>query len=70
MHKVLNKENDIATVRDDQRSTMDYYSNFLKKAISGDFNIILMDIDGNDDLEQGDDVKMIDAFEEEAIFEV
>lgn len=45
-------QNDIATVKD-QRSVKECYSNSFRKVETKDVNVILIDIDENDDLEQG-----------------
>lgn len=69
-------ENEIATVRGNKRSVRECYTNFPRKAEPRAVNVILMNIDEDDDLEQwrnpkqGNDVEMIDAFEEETVFEV
>lgn len=42
-------EHSISTVKDDQRSARECYSNFFKKAESRDVNLILRDNDTNDD---------------------
>lgn len=46
-------ENGIAIVREHQISAGECYTNSLRKAKSMDVNAILMDIDINNDLEQG-----------------
>lgn len=66
----------IATVRDDQRSVREFYFNSIKKAELRNVNVVLMDFDEIDNPkqgqnpEQGNDVEMVDAFEEYALFEV
>lgn len=61
-------KNSITTFRGDQRNAKECYSNSLRKAEPKDVNFILMDIDEDDDPEQGqipkqgNDVEMINAF--------
>lgn len=68
-------ENRIATVKGDKRSIRECCSLSIRKAEPRDVNFILMDIDEVDDPvqgrnhEQGNAVEIIDASEEEAVFE-
>lgn len=69
MHEVPNKKG-ITIVKGDQQSARECYSCSIRKVEPRSIKFILMDINGIDDPEQGDDEEMVDTFEEETTFEV